>query len=274
MRKGNRGKRPIVAKNKVEPAGIKPSGIKVFVATPAYDGKVDTDFAVALGETMQQAAVVGIETVAAVMGNGAFIELARNTFVQQFLKTDCTHLFFIDADLRWEPRAYIGLIASGYPVCAGAYRRRQEPESYPVHYIEDENNAVQVVNGGWIPCDRVPTGFLCIRRDVIEEMVKHCDWWSVHGQDPVPKLFYTREDVMSEGWGPGGDLCSFTGEDYAFCDDYTKQSGEAIYVWPDFDFTHGGYECNWHEYINSVVEREEAKEMAEAYFGPRLEEVA
>jgi hypothetical protein len=274
MRKGNRGKkRPIVAQTEVREAGIKPSGIKAFVATPAYDGKVDTDFAVALAETAQQAAVVGIEVVAAVMGNGAFIELARNTFVQQFLKTDCTHLFFIDADLRWESRAFIGLLASGYPVAAGVYRRRQEPESYPVQYVED-SGGLEIVNGGWIPCSRVPTGFLCIRRDVIERMVQKCHWWSVAGQEPVPRLFYTREDTMEEGWAPGGDLRSFTGEDFAFCDDYREQFDQPIYVWPDFDFTHGGYECNWHEFINRTIDKQEKAEMAEAYFGPRLDEVA
>ncbi len=67
---------------------------KAFIATPAYNGQVDTDYAVSLAETCQAATIADIGILANVMGNGAFIELARNTFVKLFLETDCTHLFF------------------------------------------------------------------------------------------------------------------------------------------------------------------------------------
>ena len=133
--------------------------IRAYVATPAYDGKVHTDYAVSLAESSMTAVSQGIHVTAAVLGNGAFIDLARNNFVKMFLDTDCTHLFFIDADLKWEARAFIGLLSSGRPICAGVYRRRQEPESYPCRYIEDEEGGIQPVDGGWIRCDRVPTGF-------------------------------------------------------------------------------------------------------------------
>lgn len=224
----------------------KKEGIKAYVATPAYDGKVDTDYAISLAESCQYAAAQGIHVTAAIMGNGAFIDLARCNFAHMFLQTDCTHLFFIDADLRWESRAFIGLLTSGRAVSAGVYRRRQEPEDYPVRYIE-KNGGIQVVDGGWVECDRVPTGFLCIERSVIEEMSKDARKIKQAGFDDVAQLFYTT--VLENG--------AYMGEDFAFCDDYAKKYDKPIYVWPDCDFVHGGLKCNWAEFINrSMAEAE------------------
>ena len=223
---------------------------KVFVATPAYDGKVDTDYAMSLAESCMHATHEKIHVQASVMGNGAFIELARNIFVAEFLKTDCTHLFFIDADLKWESRAFVGLVQSGRPVSAGAYRKRQEPEQYPIHYIEDpENPGISIHEGGWIGCDRVATGFLCIQRHIIEEMVKHVEHLTIAGQEGlIPWLFYTQKFTTDQG------NRTYMGEDFSWCDDHKKIFDTPIYVWPDFDFVHGGYKCNWHEFMMKQVE--------------------
>ena len=144
--------------------------IRVFVATPAYDGRVLTDYAISIAESFLVAPVNGIYATATVMGNGAFIEIARNHFVRMFLESDATHLFFIDADLRWEARAFVELARADKPICAGAYRKRQDPEEYPIRYVSNPDGTI-MIRDGWIMADRVATGFLCIRRDVIQRMV-------------------------------------------------------------------------------------------------------
>ena len=229
---------------------IKKPKIKPYVCTPAYDGNVTKDYALALADTGMMMAAHGYPMQVGIMGNSAFIEISRNTFVQMFLETDCTHLFFVDADLHWEPRAFLGLLQSGFPVCAGLYRRRQEPEDYPVKYVESPEGGIQLVNGGWIRCERVPTGFLCIERYVIEEMANVAPKWKLHGQPDVPQVFY--RDILPDG--------RFIGEDYKFCDDYREMYGDDIYVWPDFDFVHGGYKCNWHNFIMKQIEAAEKEE--------------
>jgi hypothetical protein len=234
----------IVLKKKL---GQSKAPIRPYVCTPAYDGKVDTDYAIALSETMKAASMMGIDVTAAIMGNGAFIDLARNTFVQMFLdNTDCTHLFFIDADLKWEARAFIGLVSAGLPVCAGVYQRRQMPPDYPVKYVEADEGGLHIVKGGWIACERVPTGFLCIERKVIEEMAEESIKLNLTNQPPTPRLFYTKLTEDNR----------FMGEDFVWCDDYRAKYNEPIWVWPDFDFTHGGYECNWHKHLNEQSERQ------------------
>lgn len=234
-------------------------GVKPFIATPAYDGKVDTDYALSLADSVMLAASMSVGCQVACMGNGAFIDIARNNFVRMFLESDCTHLFFIDADLKWEPRAFIGLLASGLPVVAGMYRRRQDPEEYPVKYKEDEEGGLRIVNGGWVECERVPTGFLCIERGIIEEMAKDAKRWKQHNAPDIPALFYTQ--VLEDG--------RYMGEDFSWCDDYCEKYDTYIHVWPDFDFIHGGYACNWHSFMNK-----KADEYHDKNKGQKLEVVA
>jgi hypothetical protein len=245
---------------------------RVHVATPAYDGKVDSDYASSMLMAGQLCSLQLVECSAAVVGNGAFIEIARNVLVKDFLKSErlksFTHFMFIDSDLWFEPRAIAGLVRSGLPVTCGIYRRRQENVSYPVRLLGDNANQDRsmetiVERDGWIRCDRVPTGFLCLEREVLEEMTRRAiakefpydnpdrPWPSVvdlPDQGPVPWLFWTGSD----------DGERFVGEDFSFCDDYMSlwREGvfdEPIWAWPDFDFRHGGYDCNWQHHLAEQV---------------------
>jgi len=228
----------------------------VFIATPAYDGKVDSDFAQSLIEASQAATIFGIRVTGAIMGNGAFIDLARNTFARLFLQEnpECSHLFFIDSDLKFESRAFVELVRNctkDRPVVAGAYRRREKKENYPImwtpHPEESEKkgeDCLWIEDPGWLMCSRVPTGFLCLHRSIVQKMSDKAPKVKIHGQPDVPRLFYTKLDKDNR----------FVGEDFCFCDDYVEQSGKQIYVWPDFNFVHGGLECNYQQWLAGQVE--------------------
>ena len=237
--------------------------LAVHVATPAYDGKVDADFASSMLMAGQLCTTQLIECSSAVIGNGAFIEIARNVLVKQFLQSEetkhFTHFMFVDSDLWFEPRGIPGLVRSGLPVTSGAYRRRQDEESYPIRWTplpkEDEREPDRLwMNGGWVRCDRVATGFLCIEREVLEKMtelaIEEGRVWDLPDQGPTPALFYTK---IEDG--------KFVGEDICWCDDYMRyfEQGifdEPIWVWPDFDFIHGGYKCNWQHWLAEHTNRD------------------
>lgn len=221
-----------------------------YIATPAYDGKVDCDYSQSLAEAAFCSPLYQCYMTAGVMGNGAFIDLARNIFVKMFLEDykDASHLFFIDADLKFPASAYIGLLRSGLPICAGVYRRRQEPEEYPARWTNHPEQGGLWVEDDWLMCDRVPTGFLCISRKVIEEMAEDAVKLNIHGQKgPVPQLFYTKVDEDGR----------FVGEDFCFCDDYIKKYKQPIHVWPDIDFVHGGYKGNFAKWLGGKIEEQE-----------------
>jgi hypothetical protein len=230
--------------------------IHAYICTPAYDGKVEANYSQSLAEAAFCAPLYSIRITAGVMGNGAFIDLARNVFVKKFLDefTDCTHLFFIDADLKFEPRAFIGLLQANLPICAGIYRRRQEPEDYPFRPVDNPDGGGLWFVDDWLQCDRVPTGFLCIRRDVLEAMAKDAPKIYVHGQGELPWLFHTK---FGEGWTPADGL-KFIGEDYGFCDDYLARYKTPIPVWTNFTFIHGGHKGNFYEWLCREKDRVDA----------------
>lgn len=236
----------------------------VHVATPAYDGKVDQEFASSMLMAGQLATTNYIEVSCSIMGNGAFIELARNVLVKKFLEDEelshFTHFMFIDADVSFEPRALAGLVRADWPVSAGAYRRRQEPEDYPLRWIPKPGTSDRLwMEGDWLKCDRVATGFLCIRRDVLEIMTQRCKdegrMVRIQEHGEVPWLFYTKIDEERR----------FEGEDFCWCDDYMKLVDEGVFdhpimVWPDFDFVHGGYPCNFFKWLEkNITERKDKR---------------
>jgi hypothetical protein len=161
---------------------------------------------------------------------------------------DCTHLFFIDSDLKFEVRAFTEVVrhcTEDRPVVAGAYRRRNEIEDYPVRWTphpelsRDGIDKLWYDDAGFLMCNRVPTGFLCIRRNIIEEMNDDMIKMMLKGHGEVRRFFYTYIDEHDR----------FVGEDFAWCDEYTKKYGKQISVWPDFDFVHGGYKGNYQKWI-------------------------
>lgn len=235
--------------------------LHAFICTPAYDGKVESDYAQSLAETAFTCPLYGVKVTMMVTGNGAFIDLARNIFAKKFLEVDdfkdCSHLFFIDSDLKFEARAFIGLMQSGLPICAGVYPRRQEPLDFPFKHMDNPNGGGLWFVDDWLQCERVPTGFLCISRKVLEEMAKDAPKVKIHGQDGlVPWLFHTTFDGAYQPM----DGASFIGEDYGFCDDYVKKYGKPIPVWSNFDFTHGKiYKGNL---FNQLIEKKEEREKA------------
>ena len=246
---------------------------RVHVATPAYDGKVDSDFAASMLMAGQLCSLQLIECSSSIIGNGAFIEIARNVLVKEFLTADrlkeFTHFMFIDSDLQFEPRAIAGLVRAGHSIAVGAYRRRQEPEDFPCVWTPMPNSGTGRDNpprlwmeNGWLRVHRAPTGFMCIERGVLEVMTKEAvdngRVINLPDKGPTPWLFYTKIDENNR----------FVGEDYCFCDDYMAlleagkypdQIRDHILCWPDFDFVHGGYPCNYLDFLDRKVKEVSGK---------------
>lgn len=229
---------------------VDPASWHAYVATPAYDGKVNSEYAQSLAEASFCAPMYLVQVSHSVIGNGAFIELSRNIFVKMFLEehTTATHLFFIDADIKFPPNAFVGLIRAGHPICAGVYRRRETNETYPARWTPHPTLGGLWVEDDWIMHDRVPTGFLCISRKVVEEMAADAPIVDLADRPGIPWLFHTYRDGNR-----------FIGEDFAFCDDYVKKYKTPIPVWPDIDFEHNGYKGNYLEWIKANSSKPDAQ---------------
>jgi hypothetical protein len=258
--------------------------LHAYICTPAYGGQVDSDYSQSLAETSFCCPMYNIQVTAGVIGNVGFIELARNMFVKKFLEDhkDCTHLFFIDADLKFESRAFVGLMRSGLPICAGLYRRRQAHEDYPLKHAENPDGGGLWFVNDWLQCDRVPTGFLCISRKVLEEMAAEAPCMEVadqkggvpwlfdlkkegiaQGDKPIAKTYGEAQKLMASGVEPSGSF-RLIGEDYTFCDKYVEKYGRKIPVWSNFEFTHHGFKGNFWEYLNREKDKADLAKLADS----------
>jgi hypothetical protein len=252
--------------------------LHVYICTPAYNGQVDDAFAQSLAEAAFCCPMYNIQITAGIIGNVGFIELARNIFVKKFLEEypDCTHLFFIDGDLQFESRAFVGLVRSGLPICAGIYRRRQAHEDYPFKPAENPDGGGLWFIQDWLQCERVPTGFLCISRKVLEEMAAEAPVLEVADQPggvpwlfdlkkepvvtdkmPVAKTYGEAIKLRAEGKDVAGGF-RLIGEDYTFCDKYREKYGKNVPVWTNFDFKHHGFQGNFYQYL---IKKQEAGEL-------------
>lgn len=251
--------------------------LHAYICTPAYAGQVDDAYAQSLAETAFCCPMYNIQVTAGVIGNVGFIELARNIFVKKFLEehTDATHLFFIDGDLQFESRAFVGLVRSGLPICAGIYRRRQAHEDYPFKPAENPDGGGLWFVNDWLQCERVPTGFLCISRKVLEEMAVDAPVMEVADQPGgVPWLFDLKKEPIdpsavkdravvstygearkrtTRGESVAGGF-RLIGEDYTFCDKYVEKYGRPVPVWSNFTFKHHGFQGNFYEYLVRLQE--------------------
>lgn len=213
----------------------------VFIATPSYAGKFCEQYIDSLEATASEIDRLGWKSSVSVIRGDCYVQRARNSLVAEFMRTDATDLFFLDDDLGWPADAFVRLVSMPDPVVFGAYPFKRVEEGYPVVIHTDESGIPMGRSDGCIHASGAPTGFLRIKRHVIQML-----------QDANPELAYdddgkTVYDLFPQGVKNG----RWWGEDFAFCNLWTALGG---YIWcvPDIDFVHVGkkpFYGNYHKFL-------------------------
>lgn len=190
----------------------------VMLATPSYSGTVPIPFVRSLLDTVEALSGVGVPHLFVDVSGCAYVERARDMLASAFLdRTACSHLLFVDADMRWPGAAVVRLLNARRPVVAGAYQGRKPPHTWHVERLDGETTD----RHGFVAVRRVATGFMLIERAVLEQLAKDAEVYveDVAGSPlTVRRLF--RTGVSSRAW---------ITEDYAFCD-AVRAAGFSVYV--------------------------------------------
>ncbi|MBL8629654.1 MAG: hypothetical protein JNM81_08505 [Rhodospirillaceae bacterium] len=218
----------------------------VMIATPCYGGLVTHGFTTSLLRLMPVAQKSGINLIVNLSGGDALITRARNNMVAEFLRSKASHLMFIDADISFDPEQFIKLVVANKDVTAALYPakaydwaelpgrvRSGEPlDKAGLHYVAEQCVGDQLkFDGDFVTAEYVGTGFLLIKRDVIERMIAaypETKYKHVHGFSAAQNtsdLFYALFDCIIDP--VSGHYLS---EDYTFCKRWRKMGGE---VWMD-----------------------------------------
>lgn len=213
--------------------GARLGPLKIFIAIPTYSGKLDGGLTHSLIESLAllEKEEIGYEFFT--LSYNCHVDDARNAIVSRFLQSECDALVFIDADVSWKPESLVRLAKHDRDIVAGVYPKRCKHDlEFPVtvepgvDLYADEDGLVSVTGA--------PTGFMKIKRHVLEKMVlknKHRQYKNRISKpdDPVETIIFER--TYENGNRYGGDI--------AFCRNWQKMGGK-VFVDPEMKLTHTG----------------------------------
>jgi hypothetical protein len=240
---------------------------KVFVATPMYGGMAHGLYIKSSLDLQTTMSKYGIETKFSFLFNESLITRARNYLVDEFLRTDFTHLLFIDSDIHYAPQDVIALLALDKDVIGGPYPKksinwkniadtaRKHPNLDPKELEKLVGEYVfNVVKGTKqftvtdpLEVMEIGTGFMMVKREVFDKMKEayptiqykpdHVGQANFDGSRYIHAYFDTVIDTKDSIVGGGSDR--YLSEDYMFCQMWRKIGGE-IYLCPWMKTQHIG----------------------------------
>lgn len=126
----------------------------IFLAVPMYGGQCSGMFAKSFGDLSALCHAYGIKLLAYFLFNESLITRARNYCCDTFMRSECTHLMFIDSDIGFNPNDVIALLAMQDPNPNGSTFRKEIP-NVPVGIKPDlpnpleTNQFLEEVDGKW-----------------------------------------------------------------------------------------------------------------------------
>lgn len=186
---------------------------KLFVATPMYGGQCAGMYARSIADLSAICAKYNIPLQIYYLFNESLITRARNYCVDEFLRSDATHLMFIDSDIGFNPQDIIALLAiqsddSPYDVIGGPYPKKciswekikmavdkgvadQDPnvlEKYVGDYVFNPRSTQREIPiGEPVEVMELGTGFMMIRRKTFEVY-----------KEKYPHLSYKPDHIRTE----------------------------------------------------------------------------
>lgn len=208
---------------------------KLMIATPAYDGKLNIQYALSFAETVVALKSYGIEVQPYITASGSLLVAERNRILEGFWKSDCTHVLMIDADLGWPAQAVLAMLEVDKEFVAGVYPARGSQDTFLFRPVLNEDDAI-VNDRHLLKMNYIPAGFLLMSRGAIKKM-----------RDKYPELYFEPKDKeVANNPQPGYCLFNtevykgeFWGEDFVFCR-RAREAGIDIWVDPLVQFDHAG----------------------------------
>jgi len=240
----------------------------IFIATPCYGGQIGEPYFRSMMRLSILCNKYDIKYTVSTLANESLITRGRNTLVSFFMENkDATHLFFIDADIEFQPEDLLRMIAYDKPITVGAYPKKainwqsivhaartipeETPDTIEGHssnyvvnfdFLKDEQGnrtpQVQIVDN-LVRLKDAGTGFMCIRKDVIQQMM-----------DAHPELKYVNDINVDQKFEPymyalfdtmiDPESRRYLSEDYTFCRLWQMMGGE-VYLDPRTALNHVGH---------------------------------
>ncbi len=231
---------------------------KLFVATPMYGGMCAGMYTRSIADLTGLCVKYGIELRHYFLFNESLITRARNYCCDEFLRSDCTHMMFIDADIGFNANDVLTLLAlqsdeSEYDILAGPYPKKcisweKIKQAVDSGRADEDANVLEKYVGdfvfnpasgaGVIPLNEpaevleAGTGFMMMRRRAFELYDK-----------AYPEQSYRPDHVRTEHFDGSREIMAYfdciidpeskryLSEDYMFCQ-HVRKAGGKIWLCP------------------------------------------
>lgn len=214
-------------------ASVDVTNVRLAIATPCGSGRYEGRYRDSLDATLQYLRGQAIPCGTLDERYCADVTLARAKLFSAFLRTNCTHLLWIDDDMGWDVSAVIRLLVASKEFVAAAGPKKEYPIKFAVNCSSDDGDwtALRVdKESGLIPVSEVGLAFAMMTRACCEKMAR-----------AYPDLSYR---------GPNGEIehapfipmvrhNRYLPEDFAFCQRWRLIGGE-VWIAPDVRLTHTG----------------------------------
>ena len=228
---------------------------KLFLATPMYGGNCVGMYTRAVADLAAICAKYQIPLQLYFLFNESLITRARNYCADEFLRSDATHLLFIDSDIGFNPQDVLALLAmqdddSDYDVIGAPYPKKciswekikmavdkgiadEDPnklEKFVGDYVfNPKNGQREIPIGEPVEVMEMGTGFMMIRRKTFDKY-----------KEVFPHLHYKPDHIRTEAFDGTREIMAYfdciidpvskryLSEDYMFC--YNVQKAD-MKVW-------------------------------------------
>lgn len=236
----------------------KPKVPKIFLGTPMYGGQCYGFYAQSVFQLQAVCAQRGWGLQFSFMFNESLINRARNGIAHLFLKGDCTHLLFIDADIRFDANQVLDMVMADKDIICGLYPKKEinwwsvtnavqhgvPPEqlkhhtaAFVVNLLDGQasvsvqpNQPLEIMAGG--------TGCMLIKREVFEKLAPVTPAYTNDVTDLSGSLTGDRiHNYFNVSICP--DSNRLLSEDYHFCIEWRKLGGQ-VFAAPWVNLAHVG----------------------------------
>lgn len=197
---------------------------KLFVATPMYGGACAGMFTRSIADLSAVCAKYQIPLQLYFLFNESLITRARNYCVDEFMRSEATHLMFIDSDIGFNPQDVLALLAlmtdeSPYDVMGGPYPKKciswekikqavdkgvadkdaNVLEKYVGDYVfNPKGSQKEIPIGSPVEVMEIGTGFMMVRRKTFEDYKK-----------AYPHLSYKPDHVRTEHFDGSREILAY-----------------------------------------------------------------
>ena len=244
--------------------------LKIMAATPMYGGQCYGSYTNSLLDLQQVCSSKGVGFQYDALFNESLIPRARNILADNFLRSDCTHLVFLDADVGFKGLDVLRMIVLDKDIIGAPYPKKTISWEKVLRAAQDENirpiieknptlleqfaadfvfspDGTKADKDGMInikldeplQVTETGTGFMAIKREALERYMEAYPELSYKPDHSRTKHFSGDREVFAFFDTAIDEKKRYLSEDYLFCK-LAREAGLEVWLCPYMHLDHTG----------------------------------